>query len=155
MKSQFLTELSVELCPGCDGIWTLRKPLGYYSELLKREIWVPHSFPAIQFFTDFASVPRVPLVYDAYGDRAHREAVIHDYLFCIDSDPLVSFMLANRVFLEAMIARDKPLYVAYPMFWGVVAGGYPSYHKRHVSDDLTVKQIKQHKADAIAKNVEN
>ena len=153
MKSQFLTELYVKLCPGYDGIWTLQKSLGYYSELLKREIWVPHSFPAIQFYTDFASVPRVPLVYEAYGARAHREAVLHDYLYCIDSDPVVSFMAANRVFLEAMISRGKPFYVAYPMFYGVVIGGYPSYHKRLVESDLTAKQIKEHKEEAIEKNV--
>jgi hypothetical protein len=154
MKSQFLSELNVELCPGCDGIWSLRGALGYYSELLGRELWVPHSFPVIQFYTDFASVPRVPIVYEAYGDRAHREAVIHDYLFCKNSDPVVSFMMANRVFLEAMIAREKPLYVAYPMFWGVVIGGYPSYHKRNVEDDLTAKQIKQHKADTVKENID-
>ena len=132
MKSQFITELHAHLKPGRDDeIWVLDSPLIYYSASLKREIKVPTAFE-----TDLSSVPRIPLVYLLWGGRAHYEGVLHDYEFRIDADPCLSFMGANWIFLESMIARGKRFYVKYPMYSGVVAGGYWSYHKRKVGDSL-------------------
>jgi hypothetical protein len=127
--SKFLTELSVSLLDD-DSIWVVTKPLIYESDLLGI-IEVP-----VFFQTDFASVPKLPIVYAAFGDRAHRESVLHDYLYRTDSTPLASFMQANRVFLEAMEVRGKPFYIRYPMFLAVCAWGYFSYHKKKVNDKL-------------------
>lgn len=127
----FLTELDIGLKPSGEGIWILESPLVYYSSLLEIAIEVP-----IGFETDLSSVPRLPFVYWFWGARAHREGVLHDYLFRIDSEPIVSFMMANRIFLEAQKSRGKSLFVKYPMFGGVVLGGYPSYHKKYVTDKL-------------------
>jgi hypothetical protein len=114
-----------------DKIWILDSPLVYQSALLDTVINIPMGFE-----TDFASVPRVPIAYWLFGDRAHREAVLHDYLYRIDSVPVVTFGQANDVFLEAMKVRGKGLFVRYAMYWGVVIGGYFSYHKRKVGDSL-------------------
>lgn len=127
MKSQFLTGLGIRLKDDC--IWILESRLVYYSELLGVEVRVPTGFE-----TDFASVPRVPIAYMFYGGRCHREAVIHDYLYRIDSVPAVEFTVANDVFLEAMKSRGKSWGVRYPMYWGVCSGGYFSYHKKSVLD---------------------
>ena len=140
MKSQFLTELDIGLCPSNEGIWWLRTPLVYYSGLLKEEIVVPPAYIDVKFYTDLASVPRIPIIYELWGNRAHTEAVIHDFLFCKNSTPSVSFTMANRVFLEAMQVREKPFYISYPMFTGVMAFSYPSFHRRNVEDDLTLKK---------------
>ena len=130
--SQFITELDVYLKPERDdAIWVLDKPLVYYSSLLKSTLNVP-----VGFETDLSSVPRVPFIYSAWGGRAHREGVIHDYLFRTDSFPSVSFSMANKVFLEAMEVRGKPRRIRWPMFLGVVCGGWWSYHKRLVGDKL-------------------
>jgi hypothetical protein len=59
--------------------------------------------------------------------------VLHDYLYRIDSEPIVEFSTANRVFLEAMKSRDKPWWVRWPMYLGVCAGGLASYHKKLVA----------------------
>ena len=80
--------------------------------------------------------PRVPVFYSLFGDRAHREAVIHDWLYRIDSVPLATYAQANEVFFEAMNVRRKPFYIRYPMWWGVVLGGWTTYHKRKVEDKL-------------------
>ncbi len=146
MKSGFLTELHVSLKHDNDNcIWVIDEPLKYYSELLKCTLVVPPWFEtkepdesgATSFFeTDFASVPRVPFIYEAWGDRAHREAVIHDYLYRIDSKPVVTYAQANNVFLEAMKSTGKSLYICYGMYLGVVFGGFTSYHKRRVRDKL-------------------
>jgi hypothetical protein len=127
--SNFLTELDVKLKDD-DCIWVLCSPLVYNSDLLG-QIVVPAGFE-----TDFASVPRVPIIFEMWGNKAHREAVLHDYLYRIDSKPVASYSEANGVFLEAMEVRDKDVYVRYPMFWGVVLGGWTAYHKKKAGDKL-------------------
>jgi hypothetical protein len=113
-----------------DDVSEVRDPLVFDSDILGR-IEVKAGFQ-----TDKASVPRVPLVYEAWGDKAHYESVIHDWLYCIDSVPQATFSQANDVFLEAMAARGKSWWIRYPMYWGVCMGGKSSYHKRKVDDAL-------------------
>lgn len=127
---KFITELDISLKRGSDTVWVLNSSLIFDSSLVG---WISAQEG---FETDLASVPRIPVAYSLWGARAHREAVIHDYLFRTDSKPFVGFGMANRVFLEAMIVRGKPLYVRQPMFWGVCIGGYGSYHKRPVDATL-------------------
>ena len=127
--AKFLSELSVELL-NADSVWLVTRPLKYQSDILGY-IEVPMGFQ-----TDFASVPKIPIAYELFGDRAHREAVIHDALYRSDFPGNVSFMTANRVFLEAMQIREKAFYIRYPMFWGTCLGGYFSYHKRKMNDKL-------------------
>jgi hypothetical protein len=139
--SKFLTGLDCDLKEESDKVWILNSPLEYYSDLLKATITAPATFN-----TDFASVPRVPVFYMMFGDRAHREAVIHDLLFCKDVSNFVifdnglkhdiSFMQANGVFREAMKVRKKSFMVRQGMYLGVVLGGYFSFHKRNVMDKL-------------------
>lgn len=126
----FLPEFFSELDVRCldDGSWRLDSPLRYGSALLGCFIEVPAGFE-----TDFASVPRVPIAYWCWGDRAHREAVIHDYLYRIDSVPVVTRGEADAVFMEAMRCRGKSAAVRWPMYLGVRAGGWTAYHKRRVS----------------------
>jgi len=71
-----------------------------------------------------------------FGDRAHRESVIHDYLYRTDSVPQATYSQANNVFLEAMRVRGKGYFVRYAMYWGVVLGGWTAYHKKRVKDKL-------------------
>lgn len=113
-----------------DKVWELHEPLIYESDILGR-IEVP-----VGFQTDLASVPKVPLVYEAWGNRSHYESVIHDLLYRIDSVPAATFDQANAVFLEAMIVRNKPWWIRWPMYKGVCWGGQSSYHKRKVGDKL-------------------
>jgi hypothetical protein len=128
--SRFLTELNAMLKEVSDTVYVLHGPLVYQSELAGI-IVVPSGFE-----TDLASVPRVPLFYLALAGRAHREAVLHDYLFRIGCRPRVSFMTANRIFLEAMRVRGKAWWVKYPMFVGVCLGGYFSFRKKYVTDKI-------------------
>lgn len=114
---RFLTEL--------DGRWLddkrfmLLSDLVYESDILKATLTVPKGF-----VTDFASVPRVPIAYWLFGDRAHHESVPHDFLYQTHKSSRAD---ADKLFLEAMIVRKKPLYIRQPMYWGVVLGGASSY----------------------------
>jgi Protein of unknown function (DUF1353) len=126
--SKFITGLDILCSEVTERLWELGSPLVYESDLLKVTVTVPKGF-----VTDLASVPRVPILFEYWGYRAHREAVIHDYLYRTDSIPLASFRQANATFLEAMACRGKAFAVRWGMFWGVWLGGYFEYHKKPVS----------------------
>lgn len=123
--SRFLTNLDIAVID--DTLFRLEKPLVYESDVIKATIHVPDGF-----YTDLASVPRVPLIYTLWGGRAHHEAVLHDYLYRIDAIPAATCEEANSVFLEAMRARGKGWWISYPMYAGVCIGGPGSFHKRKV-----------------------
>ena len=126
--AKFLSELDVRCIN--DRVWQLDSSLRYLSDILG-VIIVPAGFQ-----TNFASVPRIPVAYMLFGDRAHREAVLHDYLYRIDSTPHATFDQANDVFLEAMQERGKGCFVRYAMWMGVRCGGRASFHKKKVGDKL-------------------
>mgnify|MGYP001582945821 CR=1 FL=1 len=132
MESKFLTSL--------DGRWLddkrfmLLADLIYQSNLLKGSFVIPKGF-----VTDFASVPRVPVAYTLFGNRAHHESVPHDYFYqthrleeikcgdLLQKNTTIGKATADKIFLEAMEARGKSKFVRYAMYWGVVLGGYSSY----------------------------
>jgi hypothetical protein len=124
--SKFLTELVIKCCPTNENLWQLEEDLVYQSDLVGL-VTVPAGL-----WTDLASTRHIPLVSFIWGSTAHREGVLHDYLFRVDANPVVSFAVANSVFIEAMEARGKSIWVKYPMFWGVWIGGYFSYHEKKV-----------------------
>jgi hypothetical protein len=121
MKSHFLTNLDVRRVD--DSHWTLLSPLTYWSAGLVRQITVPSGFT-----TDFASVPRLPFLYALFGNIAQEEAVIHDYLYRREGG--VTRAQADATFLEAMEVMGKPWHVRWPMYLGVRAGGWASFHKK-------------------------
>lgn len=88
------------------------------------------------FYTDFASVPRLPFIYRVYGNTGHEAALIHDYLYRIDSEPIVARDTADRVFYDALIEMGLSERHAAAMYDGVVIGGKSSYHVRTVKDVL-------------------
>ena len=134
--SKFLTDLEIKCCPTNEGLWEIHEPLVYESDLVG-VVTVPAGF-----FTDLASVPRVPFIYESWGNRAHRAAVIHDYAYRIDSTPQFTYRQANAVFREAMEATGASFKIRWPMWLGVFLGGWTSYHKRkvdwHPGDDPPV-----------------
>jgi hypothetical protein len=124
--SKFITELQTRLLND-DTVWVLDKILVYDSDLLKCRIIVPEGFQ-----TDFASVPKVPIAYMFFGNRAHREAVIHDYLYRTNSIPVATRAQADGVFYEAMKLRGKSFFVRWCMWGGVRLGGWTAFHSYDV-----------------------
>jgi hypothetical protein len=121
----FITDLEMKEIGEMNGrsVYVLLSALVYFSEMGKR-----YTVPA-GFQSDLASVPRLPVLYGIWGDRAHREALLHDFLYRKDSDPVVSFGEANGLFLEAMGSRGVKTFIRFPMYAGVALGGIFSYHK--------------------------
>jgi hypothetical protein len=118
----FVTALKIEDIGiyGDRTIYRLEAPLVYDNGVLV--ITVPAGIE-----TDLASVPRVPIAYMAWGDRAHREAVLHDYLYSIGAVPDLPRSECDELFRQAMISRGNPWRIYQPMYWGVRLGGWTGY----------------------------
>lgn len=116
--SQFLdalnvTEVSDSVFAICDH------PFRYQSDLAGL-LTVP-----VGFYTDFASVPRLGLIYAMLGDRAHEPAVIHDWLYY---SAVTTREISDRVLMEAMVVMDLPFWQRYPIYWGVRVGGWHAWN---------------------------
>lgn len=107
----FRTPLVVEVVD--DGEYRLTEPF-QYETAMGTLIEVP-----VGFVTDFASVPRLPVVYSMYGGRASKAAVIHDYLTRQAGKDCKGREYADNVFLEAMYVSGIPHAVALPFYQAV------------------------------------
>lgn len=103
-------------------------PFRYSSDVAGRLFTVP-----VNFYTDFASVPRfMPLAYACLGDTAHEPAVVHDWLYYA---AVTTRELADEVLLEAMKTRGMSAWRYWPIYWGVRAGGWAAWNlHRKVGD---------------------
>ena len=122
--SKFLTHLDVSQTDDTShegrGSWVLITPLTYQSDLAGT-LTVPTGFS-----TDFATVPRIPIVFDILGDRGNLAATIHDYMYTVSTTgehPVKDRATADAVLREALIAQGVPRWAAYLMWAGVRIGG--------------------------------
>jgi len=84
--------------------WRLTSPLAYKSDLLDDSIVVPEGFS-----TDYASIPRLPVVYWLAGNLANAPAVLHDWMYSNHWVTKGSKLLADKIFKEAMdLTKDPP-----------------------------------------------
>lgn len=129
MTSKFLNALKVGFMTKPDGtpllnrdskqLWDVDEIFGYQSDVANMLINVP-----VGFVTDFASVPRIPFVYDGLGNLFQRAAVIHDYLYSLG---LVARDIADKVLLEAMELDGVPWIKRKLVYAGVRMGGASHY----------------------------
>jgi hypothetical protein len=78
--------------------WELTAPLMFESERFGTLIVPP------TFRTNYASVPRLPLVFLLAGDRSHKEAALHDWLYTCHA---LTREESDAVFLEALLLNPK------------------------------------------------
>lgn len=106
---QFLTRLKTEqLTEGTlttKALFQLTAPLIYKSNTLEDTIEVTEGF-----ITDFASVPRLPIVYTFLGNLGNSAATLHDFLYTYPHLPNskagckpVTKEIADRVLQGAII----------------------------------------------------
>jgi len=106
--SEFKTKLQVE---SAGKFWKLLAPLVFESDEFG-DIIVPAGF-----LTNFASVPRIPIVYAIFGNTSHRSATLHDFLYSKDTD--FTRKTADGIFIEAMKSTGQPKWRRVPMWWAV------------------------------------
>ncbi len=116
-----ITEISDSIFQICDH------PFRYQSDVAGRTLTVP-----VGFYTDFASVPRIGIIYAMLGDTAHEPAVVHDWLYYLG---LVPRELADQVLLEAMGVINVPAWRRWPIYWGVRIGGWYAWNDHRKKGD--------------------
>src|SRR5262245_53342865 len=117
MNVKFLSPLRLEKMEGDD--WEV---LDHFSAMVDdKEITVPGGY-----FTDLASVPRLPLAYLVAGGRAPKSAVLHDYLYATQAGR----DYADKVFLAAMKAEGINRFLARAMYWAVRGFGEGPYNRK-------------------------
>lgn len=124
---KFLSSLEAEQIQDDDstdegrGTWRLLAPLIYLADS-----GVTYSAPA-GFVTDFASIPRIPIVFDIFGDRANLAASLHDWLYTADPitklHPCPDRLTADQLLREACLAQGVGKFIAYVLYLGVRLGG--------------------------------
>jgi len=123
--SEFLTKLDVEQVEDTGeqgrGTWRLTAPLVYQSDVAGKTITVPAGF-----VTDFASVPRIPMIFDWLGDRGNLAATVHDFLYTAPH-VLNSRGLADAVLHEALLVQGVGNDEAEAIYLGVRVGGASHY----------------------------
>lgn len=96
---------------GDRGNWKLLTPLIYMAD--NEEIYtVPKGF-----VTDFASIPRIPIIFDSVGDRANLAATLHDW--CYATPHPVTRERADWLLREGAVAQGCSLAVADTLYDGV------------------------------------
>jgi hypothetical protein len=117
---RFLTDLDARLISdGPPSIWSLLAPLIFLSDDFGAII------APVGIETDFASVPRLPVMFLLAGGTCDKAAVIHDYLYSESSD--LSRADADRVLKEASLATGAPAWRANMLYAGVRVGGSKFY----------------------------
>jgi hypothetical protein len=129
---KFLSRLYVEYMENDKGcsllnkqgrqLWMVMADFAYQSNVAGMTITVPQGF-----ISDFASVPRIPFVYDSLGDIAQRPAVVHDYLYSLGILPRD---MADKVLLEAMELTEIPWSKRKLIYLGVRIGGKSHYMQK-------------------------
>lgn len=127
--SRFASKLAVELDDEFGGIWKVLKPLEYESDLLGKAVIVPRDY-----LTDFASVPRLPIVYLAAGGKGERAGVVHDFLYSSGVDR----KLADQVLREALLACGYDAWLAGAFYAAVRLAGGSHYHAENLPQELHV-----------------
>lgn len=128
LESKFYVDLQIKKL-GSERFEVLAS-FPYQSQRLGTIVYVPPGF-----ITDFASVPRLPLIYWMTGNTAQEAAVVHDYLYQKHGYLLgdkwvdVSRRQADLVFYEAMgaMSEPEPLWRREMMYLGVRLGGRVPY----------------------------
>lgn len=92
----------------------------------------------IGFESDGASVPRDLILWHIFGDTGILASFVHDYLYRVDSAPVVSKAYADWAFWDVMYGTCDPPEKAKrdAMYDAVKLCGSGSFHRLKVSDSL-------------------
>jgi hypothetical protein len=134
-SSEFLTPLVLRL--QARGLWIVAAPLTYYSEVAEMAITVP-----VDFISDLASVPRLPLTFALAGGRAPQSSVLHDWLY--QHPDWDDRELADMIFFESSGLRQpalgyepEPTALREAMYAALRAAGWWAWRKaKHRAEKL-------------------
>ena len=124
--ARFLNQLEVTLIDNDAaegrGEWSLDADFSYCSDIVGEKITAPKGFR-----TDFASVPRLPIVFWLAGDTSTEAAVIHDWLY---TSKITTRRVADAVLREAGKVSGVPAWRRWMIWAGVRAFGHGPWDGR-------------------------
>lgn len=106
------------------GLWAVYVPIE--TEVLGVKIEIPKGF-----ITDFATVPRLPVVYLLFGNCIYFSAVVHDFLY---TNHITTRLKADKVFLKLMENENVPEWRHHLMYAAVRVWGWWFWDKQHRLD---------------------
>lgn len=115
----FRNNLKVELDNNRDKCAIVIEDLHY--EYKSEVITVPAGFK-----TDFASVPRIPIIFEVVGDRGMAAATVHDWLYQTGA---MGRKESDKVLLQALRDTKVGKFRSYLMYFGVRGFGWMFYKK--------------------------
>lgn len=125
--SKFLSRLRVENATDKDDdTWVLVSPLVYQSDVAGQTFTVPTGF-----VTNFASVPRWPVIYWLTGDTSSEAAAVHDYLYTCHP---VDRKMADDVLREASEVTGVATWRRNLMWAGVRVFGWSHWKPETVAE---------------------
>lgn len=116
----FKNNLKVELINNEGRKWKVLEDFVYEDDKFGT-ITVPAGFE-----TDFASVPRIPVVFELVGDKGHAAATIHDYLYTVGT---IDRKDVDGILLRALRATNVGKVRSYLMYGGVRCFGWLYFGK--------------------------
>ncbi len=99
--------------------WEVLKEIRYLSAHTQRAYTVEKGF-----FFDGASVPRLPLTYALFGNRAWLASLVHDYVY---EHGIGTKEEADHIFAEIMDMTGEPGWRQFFMYQGVRFGGVGNF----------------------------
>ena len=93
------------------------------------------------FQHDGSSVPRLPIIFLAFGGKGTRAGALHDYCYRTDAQVFdyklkkwitPTYGQANMLYRRALKASLYGAFAYSCMWLGVAVGGWPHYHKQPV-----------------------
>jgi hypothetical protein len=94
------------------------------------------------FYTDFGSIPRDFVAWHLFGGKFNEEAAIHDYLYRIDSIPVVTQEQADYWLWFTLKESGRYSEIDCRVIWNAVhLAGKDSFHKYKVADALPIDMV--------------
>lgn len=78
------------------------------------------------FQTDFASVPRIPIIFEMCGDMGQAAALVHDYLY---TEGHTTRAQTDKIFLNILLSTGVGKARSYAMYAGVRSFGWMFWRK--------------------------
>jgi hypothetical protein len=130
-QTQLVTECMDDTAASGRGFWKVMEPFTYQSDILGKTVTVEPGF-----ITDYASVPRIPVLYWMLGDTAHKSAVLHDWLY--HHHEVCDEQISNDIFKEACSAEGIAKWRLLLLWIGVTIGGESSWEEDGASNGHSI-----------------
>jgi len=118
---------------------TIVIPTGFVCDYESIPRYIKTKWGWLSRLLSFLLSPFLAFMFWLLSNTSKRGGLVHDYLFRINSIPIVPLHIANLVYLEIMVKRDNKKWKRWCKFRAVELCAKSSYHKLRV--EATYEEI--------------